>query len=431
MNFAEAIEYLEHFTSFGIKPGLHRIQKLLQLLGNPQTSYKTIHVTGTNGKGSVTAYIFEILKASGYRCGRFTSPHLLAYNERIRVQDLDITDEELTEMVVEVKKSVDIMIDLGEESPTQFEVLTAIAFLYFKKKSVDYAVIEVGLGGLLDSTNVINPELSIITNVSIDHIAYCGKTTKEIAKHKAGIIKPNTAVITGAIETPLLVITNKAIENNARVYSLGLDVKVISRKMHIDKQEINIECNFLNKKHNYNLKTSLLGKHQGDNLALAIMAIEVLNDDNITAEAIYKGVENTYWPGRFEVLNVSGRTFILDGAHNTAGACSFAATYKECFGTKPKAIVMSILKDKAVDNIIGTIVEKSDNVFTVPAPTPRTMQPKALVDLMPCKAMPCGNVYEGIQKAINLSDENMPIVVCGSLYILGEAREAIEQQKKA
>lgn len=426
MKFAEVIEYLEQFTSFGIKPGLHRIQKLLQILGNPQNSYKTIHVTGTNGKGSVTAYIFEILRASGYRCGRFTSPHLLAYNERIRVGETDITDEELTKVVMDVKLAVEEMLKNGEESPTQFEVLTAVAFLYFKQKQVNYAVIEVGLGGLLDSTNVIMPTVSVITNISIDHVAYCGKTVSEIAKHKAGIIKPKIPVVTGAKGEALEVIKEKALECSSKIYLLDKDVKVIGRKQLPDLQEIQLSCNF-NKKHfDYILSTRLLGQHQGDNLAIAIMAINALNDNKITMANITSGVKNTYWPGRFEVLKIKGKSFILDGAHNSAGAKSFANTYKECFNNCSKILVMAILKDKAVDDIIKTVVTEKDIVFTVPAPTPRSMTPIELANKMPCKAIACNSIEEGIQKAIHLNTE-MPIVVCGSLYILGDAREAIKK----
>lgn len=427
MTFAEAINYLESFTSFGIKPGLHRIHALLEILGNPEQAYKTIHVTGTNGKGSVTAFIFEILKASSYRCGRFTSPHLYVYNERMRVDDADITDEEFADLVADVKKAVDKMIAQGEESPTQFEVLTAAAFLYFKNKGVDYAVIEVGLGGLLDSTNVINPEVAVITNVSLDHLAYCGDNINSIAKHKAGIIKDNIPVVTGVTGKSLEVIKTVAQEKNAEVYTFENNAKLIKCTQILYGQDIDVEYKLKETKTELNLQTKMLGEHQVNNLILAVMAVKVLFGENIKNEIIKTGVAKTYWPGRFEQIVTNGQIYILDGAHNEAGAISFAKTYRQRYDDKPKVLIMGILKDKPVENIIKNIVKDNDIVLTVAVPTPRTMQPEILAKMMPTTAHACQDMVEAIEKATALSQGEKAIVICGSLYILGEARCVIEQ----
>ena len=196
MTYQEALAYLEQASSFGIKPGLERITALMEALGNPQEDYKIVHVTGTNGKGSVTSYISYALFTSGLRVGRFTSPHLQSYTERIQINDGNITEEAFGKLISRVKIAVDTIISNGIEAPTQFEILTAAAFLFFKDQGVDYAVVEVGLGGLLDSTNIVTPKVSVITNVTIDHQAYCGDTVEEIARHKAGIIKPKVPVVT-------------------------------------------------------------------------------------------------------------------------------------------------------------------------------------------------------------------------------------------
>ena len=210
MTYEEAVAYLEQSASFGIKPGLERIEGLLDILGRPEKAYKTIHVTGTNGKGSVTAFIDSVLVNSGRRVGRYTSPHLIAYTERMCINGRDITPDAFGAVIEKVAAAVTEYVNGGGEPPTQFEVLTAAAFLFFKEQGVDYAVIEVGLGGLLDSTNVIVPEVAVITNVTVDHKKYCGDTPAEIAKHKAGIIKPGVPVITAAQGEPLGVIMAEA-----------------------------------------------------------------------------------------------------------------------------------------------------------------------------------------------------------------------------
>lgn len=215
MNYEEALLYLENLNSFGIKLGLERIKNLVQLLGNPQDQYKTIHITGTNGKGSTTAMLAKILMESGIKAGMYSSPHLISYTERMKIGDTEISTTDFAETITVVSKAVTKMLEGGDESPTQFEVLTAAAFYYFAQQKVEYAVIEVGLGGLLDSTNIIMPEVSVITNIEMDHADRCGGSIESIAENKAGIIKDNIPLVVG-------------IEND----TIEIVEKIASRKKH-------------------------------------------------------------------------------------------------------------------------------------------------------------------------------------------------------
>ena len=421
MTYEEAIAYLESLTSFGIRPGLERMRALSEKLGRPETAYRVIHVTGTNGKGSVTAYMSSALVHSGCRTGRFTSPHLFSYTERMNIDGRDISETDFAAVIEEVRGAAEACIAEGGESPTQFEVLTAAAFLYFAREKVDYAVVEVGLGGTLDSTNIVTPIVSIITNVSIDHQAFCGETVEDIAAHKAGIIKCGVPVVTAAQEPALSVIKKKAKELKAPLYVFDKDFSVISRSASARGQMITLKDA---KSGDAMLFTGLAGVHQTVNLACAVKAIRLvaLRDERISEETMREGLARAEWPGRFEVFVVDGRTVIFDGAHNASGAEAFSRTYEELFAGKTKTVVTAMLEDKDVSALIGGLVHPGDRVFTVPAPTPRTRAPEALAKLMPTDAMPTDSVEAGMRAAFDVTPEGGIIVVAGSLYILGEAR---------
>ncbi|MDU4466495.1 MAG: Mur ligase family protein, partial [Veillonella sp.] len=280
MTYEEALTYLEDTSSFGIKPGLERIRALLQALGNPERDYKIIHVTGTNGKGSVTTYISYALFTSGLRVGRFTSPHLESYTERIEINDVQISKDAFGNLIDCVRQGVDTIIANGVEPPTQFEILTAAAFLFFKEQGVDYAVVEAGLGGLLDSTNVVTPVVSVITNVTLDHQAYCGNTVEEIAKHKAGIIKEGVPVVTAAQEGPLKVIEETAEEKHAPLYVFNKKFGIDSRSVVPGGQLITVSAIGAPPAM---LFTTMAGIHQSVNLACALQAVRLVmeHDDAI------------------------------------------------------------------------------------------------------------------------------------------------------
>ena len=241
MNFAQALQYLEDLNVFGSQLGLTRIQQLMELLGRPQVQYRTIHVTGTNGKGSVTAMLAGILTQSGIRTGMYVSPHLVSYTERMQIDGQTIAEQDFADSIAAVKAAAEQMVAGGAEQPTQFEILTAAAFWYFRQQNVEYAVIEVGLGGLLDSTNVIIPEVSVITNVTMEHADRCGGTLAGIARHKAGIIKAGVPVVTAAVGEPLEILQSVAAEKNTDIFVAGQDFS--SSFVSFDGQVQHLEFN--------------------------------------------------------------------------------------------------------------------------------------------------------------------------------------------
>ncbi len=426
MTYEEAIAYLESASSFGIKPGLERIEQLLKALGNPEKSYKTIHITGTNGKGSVSAYISSVLQMSGLKVGRFTSPHLIDYTERMHFGGQDITKEEFANCMANIKSVVDNLLESGLEAPTQFEMLTAAAFYFFQQKKADYVVVEVGMGGLLDSTNVVIPEVSVITNVTIDHQAYCGETVVDIAKHKAGIIKAGVPVVTAAQGDALAVIRRVAKEKKAKLYVFNEDFSIASRSTMKKGQMITLE----EKNHSSAmLFTSMLGIHQSVNLACATKALHILmdNESAISEEILREGLACAKWPGRFEVLSYKGRTLVLDGAHNASGAEAFALTYQEVFPGVTKTMVLGILADKEVDAMLPQLIGPADRVITVPAPTPRSMAPEELAMRIKNNVQVAPTIETGLNEAIQMTAAGEIIVVCGSLYVLGDIYKILSQ----
>ena len=432
MTYEEALAYLEDTSSFGIKPGLERIQALMQALGNPERDYKIIHVTGTNGKGSVTTYISYALFTSGLRVGRFTSPHLESYTERIEINDVQISKDAFGELISRVRQGVEQIIADGVEAPTQFEILTAAAFLFFKEQGVDYAVIEAGLGGLLDSTNIVKPIVSVITNVTLDHQAYCGDTVEEIAKHKAGIIKEGVPIVTAAQGGPLGVIEEAAKEKHAPLYIFNRKFGIDSRSVVPGGQIMTISAVDVAPAM---LFTTMAGVHQSVNLACALQAVRLImeQDDAISEETMREGFARATWAGRFEIKKALDRTFIFDGAHNVAGAESFNMTYQELFEDKPKTIVMAILSDKDENGIIREVVKPKDTVIAVAAPTPRTEIPEQLVEnVRQCVKQVVAQTEESVSDALELALRSTQagdnIVVCGSLYILGEARAWLQDR---
>lgn len=432
MTYEEAVHYIETASAFGIQLGLGRITALLSRLGNPEKKYKTVHVTGTNGKGSVTAMIASVLTKAGIKTGRYTSPHLEDYTERIDVNGKDISRDDFAEAVAHVKDAVEAMVAAGEERPTEFEMITAAAFWYFAHVGVEYAVIEVGLGGLVDSTNVIVPEVSVITNVSLDHMKYCGNTVEEIAVQKAGIIKEGVPVVTTATKPALNVIARTAYQKHSRLYALdhSFTVKVVppADDWHpVDGQILSIQETY-----GYNITATipLLGEHQQENCAAAVMALLRLarKDARITRTAVEEGLKNVQWPGRFQVVKAGDVDVVIDGAHNPAGITTFVKTYDEVFGKRPRVFLFSVLADKDYTQMVQELFQKEDYAVCAPAPTPRSADPAAMAALLPCQTETAVTLVEGLDKAFAKVTNDAVLCIVGSLYIQGEVRQYLRSR---
>ena len=387
--YPDALNYLDWLCVFGVKEGLERIKSLTAALGEPQNFYKTIHVAGTNGKGSVCAMLAEMLKAQGLRVGLFTSPHLESYCERIKINGQNISEVDFAEMIFRVK-------DYNVES-THFEVLTAAAFEYFKEQAVDIAVIEVGLGGTLDSTNIITPELSIITNVALDHENILGDL-ENIARNKAGIIKENVPVVTGAKGLPLEIIKEIAAEKNSPLYEVTKPA---------------------------NVKINLRGDYQKINAAIAIKAAEILNLDGA---AIKSGLANVEWAGRFEVVKNSSGVYVIDGAHNPHGAKALRESLDKIFPHGKRIWVFGALRDKNFGEMIKILFRADDFVIVTPPDSERAATTDMLCKSLHENNIPCAaveNNFEAIERLKN-SDGDIKIIA-GSLYLIGKVRKIITQ----
>jgi len=433
MNYQESLAYLESLNIFGIKLGLERIQKLLARLELPQERYRTIHVTGTNGKGSVSAMLAGILRHSGIHTGFYSSPHLVSYTERIRVDGQAISEQEFADCLSSIKVYIDQMVADGEECPTQFEVLTALAFFYFAIKHVEYAVIEVGLGGLLDSTNVIVPEISVITNVTLEHADRCGGTLEGVAHHKAGIIKDDVPVVTAAQGVALDIIRQQAEEKNADIFVAGEDFSAEFISCESNFQRLEFSSGLLGAvKEPYTLH--LLGKHQIENAAVAVMAAKLIHnlDDRITNKTIDDALSLVSWPARFERVEMGGQKIIIDGAHNPAGMVALRESLDLYYPAEKRVLLLGILKDKDIDTMLDILLRPNDTVVvTVPhserASDPQLLAGKVSPHVQHVETIPDNS--EALNRALELANGEKLLVMAGSLYLVGGLRKLLLDKK--
>jgi len=433
MNYQESLAYLESLNIFGIKLGLERIQKLLARLELPQERYRTIHVTGTNGKGSVSAMLAGILRHSGIHTGFYSSPHLVSYTERIRVDGQAISEQEFADCLSSIKVYIDKMIADGEECPTQFEVLTALAFFYFAIKHVEYAVIEVGLGGLLDSTNVVVPEVSVITNVTLEHADRCGGTLEGVAHHKAGIIKDDVPVVTAAQGIALDIIRQQAEEKNADIFVAGEDFSADFISYEGNFQRLEFSSGLLGAvKEPYTLH--LLGKHQIENAAVAVMAAKLISnlDSRITNKTIDDALTLVSWPARFEQADYNGQKIIIDGAHNPAGMTALRESLDLYFPAPERVLLLGILKDKDIDTMLDILLRPNDTVVvTVPhsdrASDPQILAGKVAAHVQHVEAIADNN--EAMNRALELANGEKLLIMAGSLYLVGGLRKLLMDKK--
>ena len=418
MNYAEALKYIEKIEYFGSKPGLERISALMDVLGNPQDSLKVIHVAGTNGKGSTTAMLTYILKENGYRVGTYTSPHLESYNERFMINGENITDEKLAQYVTLIKDACEGLSD----KPTVFEVLTAVAFKYFYDEKVDYVVLEVGLGGRFDATNLINkPVLSVITSISFDHVEFLGDTLEKIAFEKAGIIKEGCPCVLYRQSEEVKEVIDAVCKEKNSTFCYADEEEISVLKQDITGTVFSVKNKYIDFE---NVSIKLIGDYQIKNACLVLTAAEALrlNGVELKDELILSGIEKAKWHGRMEIVG-KDPTVLLDGAHNLDGIAMLSGSLKKYFADKKITLLVGILGDKEYGKMVETIAPLASNiVFTEPR-SERRWHLESLEEfenMGDIKVFKEVDIKKALELAFSITEKEDVICCAGSFYLIGE-----------
>jgi len=432
LNYRQAEEYLNSFVNYEQIPGisyaqpgysLRHVEELLKRMGDPQLAAKTVHIAGTKGKGSVAAMIAQVLSGSGYKTGLYTSPHLLNLRERISIDGSLISEVDFAAAMAEVKPFIESMKhDAAFRQLTYFEALTALAFAYFQKKRVDFQVLEVGLGGRLDATNVAKPVVCIITSISLDHTQILGNSLEEIAREKAGIIKPGCwVVLSPQPEEAASVITDICHEKEAKVVQVGKDItwRKIGGDLH--QQSLVIE----GRRNRYRVSIPLLGDFQLENAATAVAALEILASEGlaISAANIAQGLARVKWPGRFQILQQHPMV-LIDGAHNVASMKRLMNNIKAYFAHKRIFLVFGTSCDKDIPGIINELVLLSPQVIVTQASHSRAALLSTLIAEFRKRGMEPEikeTVAQALSQALSRADRTDIICVTGSLFVVAEA----------
>ena len=416
MTYEEALSYIHSICWKGSKLGLDRTRELLGKLNDPQKELKFIHIAGTNGKGSTAAMLSSILEEAGYRVGLYTSPFINRFNERMQVNHQPIPDEELAALTEYVRPHADAMAD----SPTEFELITALAMVWFARQKCDIVVLEVGMGGELDSTNIIDvPEAAVIAAMGLDHVKELGPTMADIARAKAGIIKEGGRVVSyGGNPEADEVIAAVCRARNASLCQPDFSAIVPG--------DFSLEGQTFSYKGWRGLRIPLVGAYQMNNAAVVLETVEVLRQRgwNISDEAVRQGLADTRWPARFEVLR-RDPVFIVDGGHNPHGIRATAESLRRLFPGRKITFVTGVMADKDVEHILGLIVPLAEQFFTVRPDNPRAMDAGELarrIEAMGAKATACASVQDGVDRAIQAEGPHGVACALGSLYMSGEVR---------
>lgn len=428
MTFEDAVDYLDNLQLHKIKLGLDSMRSFLQSVGNPQDSLRFVHVAGTNGKGSVCSSLVSISRHGGYQVGLYTSPHLNDVRERFSINDQYISESEFTEIIATIQKA------LAGAKITYFECTTAIALLWFEKKQPDFVVLETGLGGRLDATNVVTPMFSIITNISLDHEAYLGDSIESVASEKAGIIKPSVPLISGATQPSVIqIIEDVCRKHKSPMFQLGKDFTITHNSDGIfgwdgGAGEINGTYS--------SLTSSLKGAHQAQNMSLVLAALPLLREHGIqlTEKNVRAGLLQVIWPGRLEQVDVC-RTqngaevninYLLDGGHNPAGIASLVNTLKEDYADRKILVVWGAMSDKDSGKTLPCLAPLVDKIFITKPESERSAEPnkifRQLNQDVQTKCEMVSNVESALTKAEKVANDEMLIVVAGSLYLVGAVR---------
>lgn len=428
MKYEEAVEYMESLNRYGIVPGLSNIENLCEALGNPQEALKFVHIAGTNGKGSTLAYISTVLKCAGYKVGRYVSPTIFEYRERIQVNNRPITKKALCEWVERIKDTCDTLVKDGKKHPTSFEAETALAFAYFKEQGCDIVVMECGMGGRQDATNIIqNTLVSVLASISMDHMQYLGKTLEAIATEKAGIIKNGCRVVSALQEEAAMQVIEAVAEKRNCKLTVAQPAEVKKVRYGLEKQRFDY-------KNWRNLEITLAGNHQIDNALLGIKVLEELNDLGyaVSEKALRKGLQETKWPGRFTVVGKKPY-FIVDGAHNADAAKKLAETIEFYFTNRRIIFIMGVLRDKEYDRIIEQTHKFADQIITVATPgNARAMLAYELATEI-AKVHPDVTAVDSIEEAVEISylltGKEDVILAFGSLSFMGRLLTILEKRK--
>lgn len=412
-----AEKYYHSLLTFGIMPGLERIKILLERLGNPEKSLRCIHVAGTNGKGTVCSFLASVLKEAGYKTGLYTSPYIVDFRERIRVDGEMISEKDLDDVTEKVKNEIE-KLRAEDVVITEFEAVTAAAFLYYKTVGCDFVVLETGLGGRFDATNVIErPLASVITSISLDHIKILGNTVSEIAYEKCGIIKNGCPVVTNSAQLPDVV---KVIREQSEMRNSALSVADVGSVRVLDETIKGSNIFYSGR----SVFVPFPGKHQTENCITALTVVDLLKEQGIaiSEKAIREGISKTRNPARCEVVSEKPLV-ILDGCHNEDSAKALCSVIEKHLQNKKITAVMGMMQDKDIDKVLMLLLPFFSKVFTVPVSNPRVISPEELAEKITRlggNAKPCKNAVTAYKEALDFIDKDEVLLVCGSLYLCSD-----------
>jgi dihydrofolate synthase / folylpolyglutamate synthase len=424
-NYHDALKWIHSRLRLGIKPGLKRMEWMMEKLEHPEQKIKSVHIGGTNGKGSTVTYLRNILQTAGYEVGTFTSPYIEQFNERISLNGRPLQDGEIVLLANVIYPLAVELEDTELGGPTEFEIITAMAFYYFAHiQPVDIVIFEVGLGGRFDSTNIVQPMLSIITNIGLDHTQILGDTYQKIAFEKAGIIKEKTSIITAVKqEDAKSVIIEKAQKEQSPIYILNQDFEIIDHQsIHLGEQfSVNTSFGCIK-----DLKLSMMGKHQTENATLAVMAAILLEREQgflLNDNQIRSGLESAYWPGRFEVVSQKP-LIILDGAHNDEGIHALTSELKKRYSEKNIHIIFAALSDKKVDKMIKQLDDIATSIAFVDFDYPRAESAELLYQLSTLSNKSNYPDWKSalLQERSQQGKEDI-LVITGSLYFISQVKQ--------
>lgn len=429
MNYREAREYLQDASRYGSVLGLENMKEMLERLGNPQNDLKFIHIAGTNGKGSVLAYLSTVLKEAGYRVGRYISPTLFSYRERIQVNERLIEREALARLTTDIAEVIDKMCREGKPHPTVFEIETVLGFLYFREQQCDMVVLEAGLGGLLDATNVVRTSvMEVLTSISMDHLGILGNSLEEIAQNKAGIIKPGTLVITCEQKPE----AKAVIEQVCKEKGCRLRIAQMPQKGQIEygyeRQRFSYgECQ--------DIEISLAGAYQIENAALAVEAVLGLRSlgYEISEKALRDGMKKARWKGRFTVLR-KDPVFVIDGAHNRDAAKMLEESIDLYFSDKRLHYIMGVFKDKEYEEIIRLTAPRAEDIIAIETPeNERALPAKDLAQAIAkvnSHVETASDIKSAVEKSMELAGKDDVILAFGSLSFLGDVTKVLDTVRR-